>query len=31
VESFPPAPWSTDRLEEAILRFDDRDCCGPSP
>ena len=27
VESFPPSPWSTERLEEEILRFDDRDCC----
>jgi hypothetical protein len=27
VESFPPIPWSTDRLEEEILRFEDRDCC----
>ncbi|HEX7897435.1 MAG TPA: hypothetical protein VF950_06725 [Planctomycetota bacterium] len=27
VESFPPTPWDTARLEEVILRFEDRDCC----
>ena len=33
VASFPPSPWSTERLEEEILRFDDRDCCdlGSAP
>ena len=30
VASFPPAPWDGDRLEEEILRFDDRDCCDLS-
>jgi hypothetical protein len=27
VASFPPSPWDSARLEEEILRFDDRDCC----
>lgn len=30
VASFPPAPWDSERLEEEILRFDDRDCCDLS-
>lgn len=27
VASFPPSPWNSEKLEEEILRFDDRDCC----
>lgn len=26
VQSFPPSPWDSGRLEDEILRFDDRDC-----
>ncbi len=27
VQVFPPSPWDSARLEEEILRWDDRDCC----
>lgn len=30
VASFPATPWDSARLEEEILRFDDRDCCDLS-